>query len=220
MSHPKPLAVALTALLLGSQFLGASRPAVAHDGLVAQASQSYQKPLPPQPTVEQTYQKPLPPISQPADVFGLEDGTPVQLKTSKTLSSKSADENDPVEFEVTEAISIGNVVVIPKGAIAKGIVTEAKRGKMLGRKGKLSIAVQEVTLANGERVALRADKSSGGGLSAGVIAATVVLSPLFLLMGGSNVTYKAGTEVTAYVDGNYALDPTKFKATPQYKIPY
>ncbi len=206
MFKHKVLTVVLAGLLISPELMFAQSSAN------AQANPTYQKPLPPQPQVEQTFQKPLPPAGQPAAVFGLEDGMPLKLKTTETISSKSAKENDPIEFEVSEAIQIGDKVVIPKGSIATGIVTEVKRGKVLGRKGKLSIAVKQVTLASGERVPLRAEKSSGGGLSAGVIAATVILTPLFLLIGGKNITYKAGTEVLAYVDGNYVLDPAKFGA--------
>lgn len=153
-----------------------------------------------------TYQKPLPAITSPTSSFALEDGTPVKLKLKETLSSKTAQENDSVAFTVAEDVKVKNTVVIPQGATAKGIVVEAQKGKMLGRKGKLTIAVKEVTLANGERVALRANQSKGGGLSAGTIAASVILTPLFLLMGGRNVTYEAGTELTAYIDGSYDLN--------------
>lgn len=208
----KKVLAAFTGLLIGPQVLGITQlPVLAGAVPAPQPDQFYQKPLP-KTQLSQTYQKPLPPVGQPG-VFGLTDGTPVKLKTKEDLSSKTAKTNDPIELEVAEAVKVGNIVVIPEGAVAKGVVIEAKRGKMLGRKGKLSIAVNEVTLATGERVALRASKASGGGLSAGVIAASVILTPIFLLLGGSNVTYKAGTEVEAFINGNYALEPAKFRAT-------
>lgn len=152
------------------------------------------------------YQQPSPMIAPPIGVLILEDGTPVKLKLQETLSSKTAKANDVIAFVVMEDVKLKNTVVITRGATAKGVVIAAKRGKMLGRKGKLTIAVKDVTLAKGAQVPLRATQSKGGGLSAGTIAASVILTPLFLLMGGRNVTYEAGTELTAFIDGNFALD--------------
>lgn len=227
MPSRKVLALTVTGLLISPQTLGiAQPPGFAGDIPAAQPNQSNQKPLPEvQPC--QTYQQPLPPVGQPG-VFGLRDGTLVKLKMKEKLSSRSAETNDLIELEVAEAVKVGDVVVIPEGAVAKGVVTEVKRGKMLGRRGKLGIAVSEVTMATGERVALRASKTSGGGMSAGGIAANIILTPLFFLLGGnnvlleggkallggSNVTYKAGTEVEAFINGNYALDLAKFTVTP------
>jgi hypothetical protein len=48
-----------------------------------------------------------------------------------------------------------------------------------------------------------------------VIALAVVFTPLFLFMSGKNVTYKAGREFAAFVDGNFTLDPVKFDAAPE-----
>ncbi|MUG95209.1 hypothetical protein F7734_23755 [Scytonema sp. UIC 10036] len=167
-----------------------------------QVSQAVQTPLPPNATI----QSPTPALG-----FGLADGTPVKVKFKQTISSKTAKENDPVEFEVSENVLVGNVVVIAKGALAKGIVTRARRSGMLGRKGKLNIALKEVTLVSGERISIRAEQKSGGGTSGGVIATAVLLSPVALLFKGKNRTYEAGTEVQAFVDGNFALERNKFK---------
>ncbi len=50
----------------------------------------------------------------------LEDGTPVRLRMSQTVSSADAHVNDRVEFEVLEDIKVADVLVIPKGGIAWG----------------------------------------------------------------------------------------------------
>ena len=56
----------------------------------------------------------------------LEDGTPVKLRISQTVSSADAHVDDRVEFEVLEEVRVADVVVIPKGGIAWGTVTEAQ----------------------------------------------------------------------------------------------
>lgn len=177
-------------------------PVMASAKPIVQVSQAVQQPLPP----TATFQSPTPALG-----FGLADGTPVKVKFKQTISSKTARDNDLVEFEVAENVVVDNVVVIAKGAIAKGIVTRARRSGMLGRKGKLNVALKEVTLVSGERVAIRAEQKSGGGTSGGVIAAAAVLTPLALLFKGKNRTYEAGTEVQAFVDGNFVLNRNKFK---------
>jgi hypothetical protein len=166
--------------------------------------------------IAQETKTPLPaqaaPVKKPTPVmsFGLADSTPIKLKFKQAVSSKTAKQNDPVEFEVAEDIRIGNTIVIAKGAAGRGVVSQVKRSGMLGRKGKLEIAIKEVDLVSGERIAVRASQEGGGGNSGGVIALAAIVNPLFLLMKGKNVTYDAGTEVSVFVDGNYELDRAKF----------
>src|SRR5271155_1973683 len=64
-------------------------------------------------------------VRQPL-VFGLEDGTPVKLKLNRTISSADAHVNDTVDFEVLAQVTVHDEVVIPRGAIALGTVTEAE----------------------------------------------------------------------------------------------
>ena len=166
--------------------------------------------------VAQATQKPLPsasaPIKKPtsAMAFGLSDGTPIKLKFKQEISSKTAKPNDSVEFEVADEIRVGNTVVVAKGATAKGFVKEVKRSGMLGRKGKLDIAITEVNLVSGERISLRGNQAGGGGTAGGIIAVAAIINPLALLFKGKNVTYPIGTEVGAFVDGNFELDRAKF----------
>ncbi len=197
----KKALIALTATLISVEFLAVTQIPVYAQSRI-EVAQTTQQPLPAATT---DTKKPIAPMA-----FGLPDGTVVKLKFKQTISSKTAQTNDAVEFEVSEDIKIGNTVVIAKGATARGIVTEAKKSGMLGRKGKLNILVKDVDLVSGERITLRADQKAGGGNSAGIIAAAVLLSPFVLFAKGKNITYEAGTEVTSYVEGNFELQPSKF----------
>jgi len=60
-----------------------------------------------------TQQPPTAACKQPC----LEDGTPVKLRMSQTVSSADAHVNDRVEFEVLEDIKVTDVIVVPKGGI-------------------------------------------------------------------------------------------------------
>ncbi len=88
----------------------------------------------------------------------------------------------------------------------------------MGRAGKLNINIDNVRLASGEKVALRAIKDVKGGGHQGAITGAIVATsivffpaaPLFLLVHGKDITIPKGTEITAYINGDVPLDPKKF----------
>src|SRR5260221_6741257 len=169
---------------------------------------------------QQPAQKPeATPLKQPL-AFGLEDSTPVKLRINRNISSADAQVNETVDFEVLEEVKIHDVVVIPRGGTAWGTVTEAQTKRRMGRAGKLNINIDNVRLASGEKVALRAVKEVKGGGHQGAITGAIVATsivffpaaPLFLLVHGKDITIPKGTEITAYINGDIPLDPKKFKA--------
>ena len=153
----------------------------------------------------------------------LEDGTPVKLRISQTVSSAEAHLNDRVEFEVLEDIKVADTLIIPKGGIAWGTVTEAQPKRRMGRGGKLEIVMDSVRLVDGEKAALRATKEVKGGghvgaMTVGIVATGLIfwpVAPLFLFMHGKDITIPKGTEVPTFINGNFALEMAKFNpATP------
>lgn len=156
-------------------------------------------------------------LKQPL-AFGLEDGTPIKLRLNRTISSADAHVNDTVDFDVLEEIKVHDDIVVPRGSMAWGTVTEAEPKRRMARGGKLNVNIDEVRLASGEKVPLRAvqDVKGGGhtGAMVGAMVATAIVffpaAPLFLFMKGKDITIPKGTEITAYVNGDIALDPAKF----------
>ena len=71
---------------------------------------------------------------------------------SQTVSSADAHVNDTVEFEVLEDIKVSDVIVIPKGGIAWGTVTEAQPKRRMARGGKLEIVMDSVRLSESLRI--------------------------------------------------------------------
>jgi PEGA domain len=149
----------------------------------------------------------------------LEDGTPVKLRISQTVSSADAHLNDRVEFEVLEDIKVADTLIVPKGGIAWGTVTEAQPKRRMGRGGKLEIVMDSVRLVDGEKAALRATKEVKGGghvgaMTVGIVATGLLfwpVAPLFLFMHGKDITIPKGTEVPTFINGNFALEMAKFK---------
>ncbi len=168
-----------------------------------------------------------PPKPAPSFAFGLEEGTVVLLKLARELSSATATPGNRVDFEVAEDIKVNDLVVISKGSMAWGTIVDAKPKRRLGRAGNLAVRVDEVRLADAERVPLRASqKSKGKGrsgvMTGGIIASGVLffpVAPLFLFMHGKDTLIAKGTPVTAYVDKNTELDPSKFTNAPPAATP-
>src|SRR3984957_9382189 len=183
--------------------------------LQAAPPQQNGKPPDPQPAPEPVA------LKQPL-AFGLEDGTPVKLKLNRTISSADAHVNDTVDFEVLEQVNVHNEIVIPRGAIALGTVTEAEPKRRMARGGKLNVNIDSVRLASGEKIPLRAvkDVKGGGhvGAMTGAMVATAIVffpaAPLFLFMKGKDITIPQGTEITAYTTGDTPLDASKFTMDP------
>jgi hypothetical protein len=150
--------------------------------------------------------------------FKLLDGTPVKLQIKQSVSSADAAVSQPVAFEVSEAVLVNGIVVVPKGASAMGRVTEAVPKRRMGRAGKLEIVLEYVRLTDTDKVPVRAVKDAKGkgrtgAMTVGIVATGLLFwpaAPLFLLMHGKDITVPAGAEVTGYVNGDQKLEAVKF----------
>jgi hypothetical protein len=154
----------------------------------------------------------------------LEDGTPIRLKLNQNLSSASARVDDRVDFEVLEEVRVGEDIVVPKGGIAWATVTKAQKKRRLGRGGHLDVNIDAVRLVTGERAALRAVRGGEGGGHVGAMTGAIVVTslvffpaaPFFLFMKGKDITIPKGTEVTAYINGDFVLNQARLRsAQPQ-----
>lgn len=152
--------------------------------------------------------------------FDLEDGTPIHLRLTRNLSSASDKKGDTIDFEVMEEVTVDNVVVVPRGAVAWATITDAHPKKSMGRGGKLDVNIDTVRLKNGEKIPLRAVKENQGGghvgaMTGAMVATSIVFfpaAPLFLLMHGKDINIPKGTEITAYTVGNIHLDRARFES--------
>jgi len=57
----------------------------------------------------------------------LAQGTLLQLRTNEPVNSKRAKDGEQVQFTVIQDVFVGNVLAIPRGATAHGVVTEVKQ---------------------------------------------------------------------------------------------
>ncbi len=151
------------------------------------------------------------------------ESTPVRLRLTRNLSSAHTRTADVVSFEVLEDVTIknkiGTFIVIERGAIALGTITETDPKRRLGRSGMIEVTIDSVRLADGDKIALRAvaeaDRHGHVGAMVGVMVPTafVVLpaTPFWLFMHGKESTIKDGFDMTAYTDGMANLDSLDFQ---------
>lgn len=149
-----------------------------------------------------------------AGVLALRDATPIRLRMTHAITSATAKVGDPVDFEAMDDLKIDGVAVITRGATATAMVAEAGQTKLLARSGKLAVKVTGIRLATGEKAALRMSKEArGDGMPDAMVAAKVnwTAAPL-VFVGGRDVTFPEGTEITAYIDGDINLERDRFGA--------
>src|SRR5206468_7030305 len=88
-------------------------------------------------------------------------------------------------FQVTSDVAVNGTMVIGKGAIGWGKVTNAAEAKGFGRAAKLEFVLDYVTAFNGEHIPVRDYHERLGGTSKATTAAGVAGSAA--VMGGVGV---------------------------------
>ncbi len=139
----------------------------------------------------------------------LTEGTEVELKFVDALSSKTANEGDPVNLQLSEDIKVNGIVVAKAGAKAVGSITHSKKAGMLGKAGELNMRIEHLK-AGDNRIRLRGSKGKEGeGKEGTMIVLTVLFGPLGLIKKGKNVEIKEGTAIKAFVDEDIMMPAIK-----------
>jgi hypothetical protein len=139
----------------------------------------------------------------------LRDGDDVPLVFAQEISSKTANEGDPVEFILAEDLKVNGVVVAKSGSKAVGEVTNAKKAGMMGKAGELNVRLDYLKVGD-TKVHLRGTKAKEGasGTNAAV-ALTVLFGPIGLIKHGKDIDIKQGTPLKAFVGDDIALPPAQ-----------
>jgi hypothetical protein len=137
----------------------------------------------------------------------LTEGSDVLLKFAHGLSSKTANEGDPVELVLDQDLVVNNVVVAKAGCKAFGEVTHAKKAGMMGKGGELNMRLDYLKVGE-TKVLLRGSKGREGDDKTGTaVALTVLFGPIGLIKHGKEIDIKEGTPLKAYVGGDVTLPP-------------
>jgi hypothetical protein len=142
------------------------------------------------------------------------DGTKLRVRLDQTLSSATAEEGQPVELTLADAVKVNDVVVLKEGAKVTGTVTEANPKRRMGRAGKLDFSIDRAMAADGQWVPLRytLQKKSGnshvvrtGVITAGVAVFVPFAAPVVLLMKGKDIIINKGQTFEVFTDSPYSL---------------
>ncbi len=146
------------------------------------------------------------------------DGTAVRLSLMDGLSSATNKADDPIHFEVTEDVKVGEVVALPKGSTAAGHVVLAEPKRRMGRAANLDLSVDYVKAPDGTNVRLTAVCIGGKEKIGTHVTGTVSVAPVFLMNRGGDVNVSKGTQFNVCVDGDRQIalgGPVTGPATPQ-----
>jgi hypothetical protein len=148
----------------------------------------------------------------------LTDGTAIRMKFVRAVVSSQVIAGEKVPLEVVEPVLAGKLVAISQHSTEEAIVMMAQAGRSMARGGNLQLKIEQVRLADGELVPVRAIKDVEGDGRKGLMIATL---PLWAFeVKGKSAAVPAGTEITAYIAGDFPLDASKFRladANPQQK---
>ncbi len=128
-------------------------------------------------------------------------GTPVIVKLSDEVSSRTHKKGDRVNLEVVTDVIVQGKTVIKAGTPAEGQVESAAKRFFAGIGGQIEISVQSTKAINGVTIPLEFKKETHGGSSLVSIILTVVCCCIFVLIPGKNVSIEKGTLFNATVLG-------------------
>lgn len=130
-------------------------------------------------------------------------GTIVPLQAVEQVKAADVSEGSTVAFRVTANVMADGSVAIPQGAMASGVVTEAKKSSIAGTKGRLTIKLVNLILPNGEQIYFSNTMARITGKNRTPLA---VVTGLFvwpcIFIPGSKAVMPAGYEVQAVVSAN------------------
>ncbi|MFA6849573.1 MAG: hypothetical protein WCS30_04415, partial [Selenomonadaceae bacterium] len=84
----------------------------------------------------------------PKDHAYIPQGTKFPFELTQTVDSKTAHTGDPILFKISSNIIVNNVIVIPEGTIANGIITKARSAGGMGRRGKIEFSINSIKTIN------------------------------------------------------------------------
>lgn len=134
--------------------------------------------------------------SNPHSVI-LKAGTPVKVALFNYFYTKEVPKNIPevnLILEVVEDVTADGVVVIRKGALAKGNVSDLSESKNWGRQASFSFVVESATAVDGQEIALNNVTVARKGTSGGTVAAVIAVTGLrAAFIKGQESLVRAGT---------------------------
>jgi hypothetical protein len=144
-----------------------------------------------------------------ADPVPVPDGTPVRIALTDQVASNTAHAGDRFQFRSLDDVVVDGWVVIPRGSLGEGEVTQAEPAGSNGHPGKLKLQFDWIYGADNLKIRLSdvpdANRGDGakGAASAATIASTVLLGPIGLFahnfVHGENAIVTPDRAIPVYV---------------------
>ena len=130
-------------------------------------------------------------------------GTVIPLQSVNQVMAADVTEGEVVDFTVVQDVKINGVCAIPRGTLVKGKVTEARKSTVAGTKGRLVIAINYLTLPNGDPLYFANTDVRIYGKNRTPLAVTLAfLAWPCVFIPGTKAVMPAGYEVLATVAAN------------------
>lgn len=153
-----------------------------------------------------------------ADPVPVPDGTPVRIALTDQVASNTAHVGDRFQFRSLDAVTVDGWVVIPRGSLGEGEVTQAEPAGSNGHPGKLKLQFDWIYGADNLKIRLSdvpdANRGDGqkGAASAATIASTVLLGPIGLFahnfVHGENAIVTPDRAISVYVAQTVHVRPS------------
>jgi hypothetical protein len=105
-------------------------------------------------TVQRSTPTPEPAPAPATRRITLGAGTPIQIVTSSTVSTKTEKTGESFQASLAQDIVQNSVVVARRGALVTGIVTDSDQGGRVKGVASLSVRLSRLTLADGTQVSI------------------------------------------------------------------
>jgi len=106
-----------------------------------------------EPAVAKTEPPPAAPVAPPPPPkpkeYVIESGTPLSVRTTTTLSTKTVATGDPFTATLTSPLTVDGVVLAAAGSDVSGVVVESDPGGKVKGKASMSIALKSIRGKNG-----------------------------------------------------------------------
>jgi len=89
-----------------------------------------------------------------AEKVTLKTGTTVEMEAAQTVEAKNVQIGDIVKFRVISDVKVDGKTAVPVGTMVEARVIEAKKSSLAGTKGRLSINITNLVMADGTKIPL------------------------------------------------------------------
>ena len=122
----------------------------------------------------------------------LHEGTEVSLNIAQNVNSRTARQDDVVEFALAAPLKVGDAVVADVGSRAIGVVIHSVKPNFVGDPGELTVRLTFL---------------KAGKVKVPIRGTTLRSGDYRVVIRGGQATIKMGTPMTAYVDADTEVEP-------------